>query len=73
MNQWLKFDCFVTIRIFARTEPMNSYTEYSPSFVTIRIFARTEPATLFLIFDCSFVTIRIFARTERFRKKLYTG
>ena len=34
---------FVTIRIFARTEPNHEYYLYTVSFVTIRIFARTEP------------------------------
>ena len=34
--------CFVTIRIFARTEPSGGRSYDSMGFVTIRIFARTE-------------------------------
>ena len=34
--------CFVTIRIFARTEQVIKNLQNYSSFVTIRIFARTE-------------------------------
>ena len=33
---------FVTIKIFARTEPSSKHYENQESFVTIKIFARTE-------------------------------
>ena len=34
---------FVTIKIFARTEPTSTATKSRGCFVTIKIFARTEP------------------------------
>ena len=57
-------DCFVTIRIFARTELCASIYDIQPSFVTIRIFARTEQKQVPALREERFVTIRIFARTE---------
>ena len=57
MPQFLVDECFVTIRIFARTEleelPVMDYK----SFVTIRIFARTELTRKEKCHTVSFVTI----------------
>ena len=39
--------CFVTIRIFARTEQERKARNMKGCFVTIRIFARTEPLLIF--------------------------
>ena len=63
--------CFVTIRIFARTEHGNLARVCVLSFVTIRIFARTEQKLLLEKKLAGFVTIRIFARTEREFGKRY--
>ena len=56
--------CFVTIRIFARTEQKEITVKAEKGFVTIRIFARTEHDESTAAQEKSFVTIRIFARTE---------
>ena len=37
---------FVTIKIFARTEPLVANVDLDLSFVTIKIFARTELAII---------------------------
>ena len=57
--------CFVTIRIFARTELTHLKRDVPCCFVTIRIFARTEQKYVAMGTRICFVTIRIFARTER--------
>ena len=57
--------CFVTIKIFARTEPMEEEQKKLSGFVTIKIFARTEHGDDIGFPTDSFVTIKIFARTER--------
>ena len=57
-------DCFVTIKIFARTEPTGQSLCNFSSFVTIKIFARTEPGDFVAYQRICFVTIKIFARTE---------
>ena len=59
------FFCFVTIRIFARTEPNKYAKRKRTCFVTIRIFARTEHERYIAETHYCFVTIRIFARTEQ--------
>ena len=56
---------FVTIRIFARTEPKGYKAWEVDGFVTIRIFARTEHEQILTEHSIGFVTIRIFARTEQ--------
>ena len=60
----MKKECFVTIRIFARTELKIRDQKQLYGFVTIRIFARTEHSIIERLIAISFVTIRIFARTE---------
>ena len=56
MNK-LKACCFVTIRIFARTEQLGDTTNLVGGFVTIRIFARTEPNGKCTYVGTGFVTI----------------
>ena len=61
-----KCQSFVTIKIFARTEPPDFAKSINSCFVTIKIFARTELKQVFNYDWTSFVTIKIFARTERY-------
>ena len=65
--------CFVTIKIFARTERYLVPDVVLDGFVTIKIFARTELQHGNTINFISFVTIKIFARTEHVHAQVKSG